>query len=101
MDDVFPLQELSGNYSERARFSSQRCARLASVAIADLSVGAEPSFSLIFHKRTSDASTHALHLDQGAAEVVLITPRRLRMERDSRLTAVKTRQPVQFLFLLS
>lgn len=36
MDDALPLQELGGNYSEPARFSSQKCARLTSVAIADL-----------------------------------------------------------------
>lgn len=26
MDDVLPLQEISGNYSETARFSSLKCA---------------------------------------------------------------------------
>lgn len=97
MDDVLPLQELGRNYSETARFTSQKCAQPALVAIDDLSMKAESSFFLIFHKRASDASTHALHLDQGAAEVVLITPQRLKMDRGTRL-AVKTPQPVKFFF---
>lgn len=36
MDDALPLQELGGNYSEPARFSSQKCGRPASVTITDL-----------------------------------------------------------------
>lgn len=51
---------------------------------------------MIFHEGASDALACALHLDQGGAEVVLITPQRL--EDGSRFMSCS--QPIQFLFFV-